>query len=236
MIKSLIFDYGGTIDTDGTHWSRILSKAWKSAGVLVDDALFREAYVFGEQELERSHAILPEHDFSNVLEIKIQLELEYLASHGHLPPEDIEPKSAEISQYCLEIAKANIAKALPVLKELSAKYPIVLVSNFYGNLESVLKQFGISGCFKKVIDSQKVGVRKPDPEIFRLALNFLGTEPSETLVIGDSYSNDIEPALKLGCKVLWLKGDGYETETIPETISSEIPTIATLGEVLGFLS
>ncbi len=48
---------------------------------------------------------------------------------------------------------------MPVLKELSEKYPLVLVSNFYGNVETVLKDFGIDTYFKEIIESAVVGVR-----------------------------------------------------------------------------
>ena len=63
---------------------------------------------------------------------------------------------------------------MPVLKELSEKYPLVLVSNFYGNVETVLKDFGIDTYFKEIIESAVVGVSKPDPKIFSLGVEALG--------------------------------------------------------------
>lgn len=57
-----------------------------------------------------------------------------------------------------------------------------------------------------------VGVRKPDPKIFRLGVDALGLKPEEVLVVGDSYKKDIVPAETIGCKVAWLKGKGWTAE------------------------
>ena len=203
-IKGIIFDYGGTLDTGGDHWSHVIRDGWNKAGVVADDALFREAYVYGEQELERTLHILPHHNFGDLLDIKMQIELEYLASTGNFPPAQVEPKAKEIAAYCYEVAKVNTSKAKAVLENLSAKYPLVLVSNFYGNIESVLKDFGLLDCFKAIIESAKVGVRKPDSAIFELGVKKLGLKPQEVLVVGDSIKNDIDPAKKIGFKTLWL--------------------------------
>lgn len=232
MIHSIILDYGGTLDTNGDHWSHIIREGWQKANVVANEPIFRESYVFGERELERSIKILPHFNFSDLLKIKIRLELQYLASKGLLPPQDIEPKTIEISDYCYNAAKEQIQKCLPILEKLSKDYPIVLVSNFYGNLEAVLKDFGIFKFFRKVIDSSKVGIRKPDPDIFKLAIKELGDAPSDILVIGDSYENDIIPAQKLGCQALWLKGKSWN-ET--REIDSSVETISSLEDVLDFL-
>ncbi len=44
-IKGIIFDYGGTLDTGGDHWSEVIWDAWQQAGVAADKAEFREVYV-----------------------------------------------------------------------------------------------------------------------------------------------------------------------------------------------
>lgn len=54
-VKGIIFDYGGTIDTNGTHWGEVIWEQYKSTGVTNDNALFRDAYVHGERTLAKSH-------------------------------------------------------------------------------------------------------------------------------------------------------------------------------------
>lgn len=211
-IKGIIFDYGGTLDTGGDHWSEVIWDAWQKAGVVADKAEFREVYVYAERELARTLHILPHHNFQDLLEIKMQIELQKLAEDGQLPPEDIQPMAKKVADLCYASAKASVEKAKPVLEALAKKYPMVLVSNFYGNIETVLKDFGIDSYFKKIIESAVVGVRKPDPKIFTLGVEALGLKPGDVLVIGDSYAKDIVPAEKAGCQAIWLKGKGWTAE------------------------
>jgi len=75
------------------------------------------------------------------------------------------------------------------------------VSNFYGNLPAVLRDFGLEACFDRVVESARVGVRKPDSAIFRLVLDlYPALTPADVLVAGDSERNDILPAQSLGMK------------------------------------
>jgi putative hydrolase of the HAD superfamily len=90
----------------------------------------------------------------------------------------------------------------PVLEKLHAQYPMVLVTNFYGNMHTVLAEFGLDHLFKEVVESALVGVRKPDPQIFRLGVAALGLEPDETIMIGDSLEKDILPAQSIGCHTI----------------------------------
>lgn len=228
-IKGIIFDYGGTLDSGGDHWSHIIKAGWEKAGVVADDALFREAYVYAERELARTLHILPHHTFKDLLDIKIQIELQYLCDAGHFPPQNIQSSALEISEYCYKAASDSIDKIRPVLEELSKKFPLVLVSNFYGNINSVLKDFKLDSYFKEIIESAVVGIRKPIPEIFSLGVKALKLNPSNVLVIGDSLKKDILPAEEAGCQALWLKGKGWS----PEEDAAFHPNIITeLEEVL----
>lgn len=231
-IKGIILDYGGTIDTDGTHWSAVIRNAWQQAGVAADDAEFSDAYVYAEKELARTLRILPQHNFRDLLNMKIQIELQRLTETGHFSPGEIEEKAKEITEICYSSAESTIGKILPVLKKLAETYDLAVVSNYYGNLATVMKEFGIDEYFKKIIDSSEVGVRKPDPKIFELGVAALGLEPEEVLVIGDSYKNDIEPAEKLGCQILWLKGVTWSEE---EQEKLHPNMISTLGDVIALL-
>lgn len=231
MIKGIIFDYGGTLDTGGDHWSHVIRDGWNHAGVAANDALFREAYVYAERELERVEHILPHHNFGNLLEIKMRIELQYLASTGNFAPAQVDEKAKEIAEYCYNVAKQNVAESKVVLQKLAEKYPLVLVSNFYGNIETVLADFGILDCFKKVVESAKVGVRKPDKEIFAHGVKALGFNPEEVLVVGDSIKNDIKPAQALGCHTLLLEGKGWDETPLAHNEKA----IKKLDEILGWL-
>ena len=211
-IKGIIFDYGGTIDSRGTHWSEVIWAGYQASGVEIDKEVFREAYVFAERELAKTPHIMPDDNFYDLLYKKMVIELTRLADNGKIDPAKIKLLAPDIAMYCYDAARECVEEAKPVLDELSARYPLVLVSNFYGNVESVLADFGLLKYFRKIIESAVVGVRKPDPQIFRLGVEALGMKPEEVLVVGDSYKKDIAPAESIGCKVAWIKGKGWTAE------------------------
>lgn len=208
-IKGIIFDYGGTLDSRGVHWSEVIWQGYQASGVDITKENFREAYVHAERELARYRYILPQDVFYTLLEKKIRIELEYLAQNEVLDTDNISTLAIEIAHYCDDAARDCINEARPVLETLSEHFPMMLVSNFYGNIDSVLREYDIRQFFKGIIESAVVGVRKPSPTLFRLGVDALELPASEVLVVGDSLKKDILPAEQLGCKTLWLKGKGW---------------------------
>ena len=222
MIKGIIFDYGGTLDSRGVHWSEVLWQGYQQAGVPIDKDTFRAAYVEGERALARERIILPQDNFYTLLRKKVALEISYLPEQ---PDEATRDRWVDqIASYCDKAARECINEALPLLEQLHDRYPMMLVSNFYGNIDEVLRDYGIRHLFKGIIESAVVGVRKPNPTLFRLGVDALELAPEEVLVVGDSLRKDIEPAERLGCQVLWLKGKGWTEEedlqTHPHTITN----------------
>lgn len=231
-VKGLIFDYGGTLDSRGDHWSHVIWKGYQHACVMVPYDAFREAYVYAERELARTRHVLPGHDFHDLMLIKIRVELQFLAEGQFISAGEVEDKAGHIAAYCYQAARDCIEQARTVLESLGSKYPMVLVSNFYGNIHAVLRDFDLERYFATVIESAVVGVRKPDPRIFELGLQALGLPAQEVLVVGDSYKKDIMPALSLRCHALWLKGRGW---TEQEDMQPYPHTIASLSQLLDLL-
>ena len=73
-----------------------------------------------------------------------------------------------------------------------------------------LRSFGLSSYFEAVTESAVVGVRKPDSQIFNIAVKSMEVRSENVVVIGDSYTKDILPAHELGCHTVWLKGEGVD--------------------------
>ena len=204
-VKCLLFDYGGTIDTNGVHWGEALWETYTLYNSGVSREKFRDAYQQTERQLGSQSLILPNHTFKETLEIKVSLQFEAL--------EIVNPcLFQQITATCYENTCHCIRRASGVLEQLKERYPMYLVSNFYGNLRTVLHEFNLTDYFQVVIESAETGFRKPDPELFRIALNMTGCRPEKVVVIGDSYKNDILPASKLGCPSIWLKVKGWNSE------------------------
>ena len=273
-IKGIIFDYGGTLDTRGDHWSEVLWQGYEhfgigvaadeevEPGVSIHKQAFRDAYVYGERALAVNPIVTPDFHFEDILREKLILELNFLAGKELLETgkDDAEKQAklgndsdasseslllslsdSEIHQIAVDMAHYINAKTLDLLQEnkqvlehlKQAGYPMVLVSNFYGNINQVLKDAGIDGYFKEVIESAVVGVRKPNPAIFALGVCALDLPASQVLVVGDTYSKDIMPAYKLGCCTLWIKGLQWEEKQVDESIPDGI--IRKLSEMEDFL-
>ena len=229
-IKGIIFDYGGTLDSRGVHWSEVLWNGYQQAGVPIDKETFRNAYVEGERALARERIILPQDNFLTLLRKKVELEISFLPEQ----PDNATRLSwiDSIATYCDNAARSCIDEAKPVLEKLHERYPMMLVSNFYGNIDEVLRDYGIRHLFKGIIESAVVGVRKPNPTLFRLGVDALELRPDEVLVVGDSLNKDIQPSEALGCHVLWLKGKGW---TEKEDLLTHPNTITRISQVLDYI-
>ena len=219
MIKGILIDFGGTIDSDGIHWF----KAFQDAYALVADIpepLLWDAYVHTERTLGRNPIIGPDYTFCKTLQTKIALQTEYLQSNGVT----ITAQDTILDTCYNKVVKHISTVSKPTLERI--KLPKVLVTNFYGNMHTVLQEFALDHLFNDVIESAVVGVRKPDPQIFRLGVAALGLEPRETVMIGDSPDKDILPAQSIGCQTILLQGKSRsEVQCTPDH------TVSTLQEI-----
>ena len=246
-IKGIIFDYGGTLDTCGQHWGKKLWHAYERQHVPVSEQQFRDAYVYGERTLGRNPIIKPDYTFHRTLSTKIRLEMEHLCTHGawDASEEEFKQKHQAVLEDVYAEVVATTAHSAEVLTQLSERFPMVLVSNFYGNIECVLQEFGLRKFFPRIVESAVVGIRKPDPRIFELGVEKLRSSDVEkdansklsslhsplstlhsqdVLVVGDSFYKDILPAQKAGCRTAWFKGEGWTDETYDETVPDMVIT------------
>ena len=224
-IKGIIFDYGGTLDTNGVHWFHIFRQVYAQHLPQITEEQLREAYVYGERYLATHRVIEPSDDFLAMLKKKVAIQTSQLGIED-------EAMTSKLAADCDNLVRTHMETTRNVLDTLSARYPMVLVSNFYGNIHAVLNSYGLDGYFKEVIESAVVGVRKPDPQIFALGVKALGLPPEEIVVVGDSYSKDMAPAHSLGCRTLWIKGQGWNDKDEPTDSSCASHIITELPQVL----
>ena len=229
MIKGIIFDYGGTIDTDSQHWAEVIWKGYQHVGTEVSYEHYRMAYVHGERTLARFPLVSPDDNFLNLLVTKINVQTSFLVdAHLWKEMEKKEDKRKEVSdkiaRFCYDFVLQNLKVSRPIINDLAQQFPLVLVSNFYGNINTILQDFNLN-FFKHVIESAVVGVRKPNPKIFQLGVDALNLQPQEVVVIGDSFDKDIVPANSIGCKTVWIKGTQWDKNaTYDETLPNQIIT------------
>lgn len=229
MHKTYIFDYGGTLDTGGDHWGRVIWHAYERAGIPVGEEQFREAYVFAERKLGSEPIIKPSFTFRETLHTKLQIEMEHLGINEGL---------TKVLDDLYALTQKQTAASREVLLKLRETATLALVSNFYGNLRTVLSEFHLDDLFTVVVESAAVGVRKPDPAIYRLALTELECNHncqlpilnSQLTVVGDSMKNDIQPAKELGLYTIQISGEPWDN--INTTGISADRVITNLKELL----
>lgn len=214
-IKGIIFDYGGTIDTNGIHWAEVIWQQYCIANIDVEYNIYRNAYIQGERTLAKQRIIQPTDTFRTLLHKKIDIQFSYLTNECNITGLTSELKDI-IAEGCYSKVKETLEKTCAIIDKLSKKYPMVLVTNFYGNMPVVLEEFNLSKYFKSIVESSVVGLRKPDPALYALGIKELGLPAEEIIVIGDSYRKDIYPARENGCQAVWIKHICWEDEPIEE--------------------
>ena len=256
-----IFDYGGTLDTRGNHWGRVIWHAYEHNAMPISWEQFREAYVYAERTLGRNPIVGPTWTFKKLLDVKLRLQMEYLFTKGYWEADKkaftkmqlnlldelydhTRQVTAESRAVLQQLNAQQNDKSVPHLQENDKLVPLlqegsgevahkpsfVLVSNFYGNISVVLKEFGLDTFFPTIIESAVVGIRKPDARIFSLGVEALGVKPEEVTVVGDSVGKDIIPARSIGCHTVWFKGESWDDKVEDETIPDRI--ITSLSELL----
>ena len=108
---------------------------------------------------------------------------------------------------------------------------VAIVSNSEGKLDELFVQLGIRSCFDLLLDSGKLHVEKPDPAIFRLALDAFAISPADALHLGDSIATDVLGARAAGLKVALIDPYGHtkgRAEDVPR-----VKDVAQVAQALG---
>ncbi|MDG6907972.1 MAG: HAD family hydrolase [Nitrososphaerota archaeon] len=110
-----------------------------------------------------------------------------------------------------------------ILERLSKRHSLGIIANQHRNVRKHLENtWNIASFFRFMILSEEVGFRKPDKEIFLLALDKARAEPSEAWMIGDRVDTDVGPSRSLGMKSIRVLHDS-EMSIIPPITEEEHP-------------
>ncbi len=107
-------------------------------------------------------------------------------------------------------------------------FKLAVISNSVGLMEEHLGRLGLARRFDCILDSAIVGVEKPHPEIFRMALANCGVKASEALFVGDTYATDMGGAQLAGLSGVLIDRVG----AYPHAECPRIGSLPELGDVL----
>lgn len=117
--------------------------------------------------------------------------------------------------------------ALPLLRTLRARgVRAVAASNWDASLPEGLERTGLAPYLDGAVSSAVVGASKPDPAVFRAALDHAGCEAAEAFHVGDSMQADVEGARAAGIRVALLDRHGVSPDPPPG-----VPKLSSLDEV-----
>ena len=197
-IKVILFDFGGTLDSNGLTWLSRFQPIYAAHGIRFSLDKFASAFYSADDNLASRYR-LAGLGLEKTLRLQVHDVLETLA------PDRLADAGTIAGRFLLE-SRGCLLNTQPLLKQLSKRFSLGIVSNFYGNLESVLESEGLRNFFGTVADSGAVGCLKPEPGIFLHALRALGASPAEALMVGDSIERDMKGAERLGMRHAWLRG------------------------------
>lgn len=196
--KAVLFDFGGTLDADGIAWKDRFYPLYLAEHVKVDRDRYDRAYYAADDALVARRLSGCSFRESLLLLVTGVLEALNVADAG---------LASRLCDRFFQDSLDKIRSNLPILRELSGRFRLGIVSNFYGNLERVCLECGLTPLMNVLVDSARVGFIKPDPRIFQVALTQLQLDPQEAIFVGDSLPRDMEGAKRLGMPHIWLVPD-----------------------------
>src|SRR5262245_17410226 len=185
LTESILFDFGGTLDADGIPWKERFARLCRDEHLPVEPDRFDAAFYAADDAL--------------VGTIPSTLSLEetvarLAAGLARALGSSDDGVAKRIAGRFLEDARRRLRQNTPLLRRLSRRYRLGIVSNFYGNLVTVCQNAGIAAMFGVIVDSTHVGRVKPDPLLFTRALDALRVAPPDAVFVGDSLSRDMAGA------------------------------------------
>lgn len=155
-----------------------------------------------------------------------------LLSRVGTPPQETEPIIDTLAEAHQRVGLWTVAieGAVATLRGLKeAGHRLGVVSNAEGRVERDLDGAGFSGLFETVVDSHVVGVEKPDPQIFRIALTRMNLEAEASIFIGDVPAVDVAGARAAGMTAVLLdRHDLY--------LDADAPRLRAISELPAWIS
>jgi FMN phosphatase YigB (HAD superfamily) len=236
-IQTVLFDFGGTLDSDGVAWKERFYALYQSEGLDLSADAFAPAFYAADDALVG--ALAPTtglEETVDALTTKLVAELARRGGGtGHGKTD--RARGQRVSSRFLSDMSFAFARNRPVLEALGERYRLGVVSNFYGNLEAACESSGLGRLFGVMADSQRVGAEKPEPAIFQVALTALQAAPETTVMVGDSLRRDYEGACRSGMGFIWIAPEDVQaTERNGAENRSVLATVTELPDLLDILT
>lgn len=200
VVRAVFFDLGLTLIYSPREASFI--KVAEELGVKVNLQDVKEAHLFVDHFFMRNYPGVLAQDPEDFYDRYISMVLSYL--HLDLALSTfLDNLFKRYPPRKVWVPYPDSTSTLRRLKEMGVA--IGLISNWDGSARQVLKNVGLYDFFDDVLISSEVGISKPDPRIFEMAIERLGVSAEESLYVGDNYFDDVVGANSIGMKAMLIR-------------------------------
>jgi putative hydrolase of the HAD superfamily len=224
MKRTVFLDAGGVIVFP--NWQRV-SDRLAARGVDVAAARLAAADPYARHQLDSPAMIARDPTDQARGWTYFNLVLEHagvpLSEHTDAALEDLRRYHWQTNLW--ELIPEDVPAALAALK---ARFRLVVVSNANGTLHAAFDRLGLSPLVDLVLDSALEGVEKPDPRLFRIALDRSGADPLTTIHVGDLYHIDVVGARAAGLDAILVDS----ADLYPDADCPRYPSLAAVADAL----
>lgn len=148
------------------------------------------------------------------------------AAVGEPADGEVVARAAETYRLGYKKVRQPVPGAAALLRLVKERARVAIVSNnLLEEQQEKLRLCDLDACVDVLVVSEEAGVSKPDPRIFGIALERLGCEPEDTVMVGDSWAADVIGAISCGIRPIWFNPLGKAapdpTASVPELRSLE---------------
>lgn len=196
-LDAILFDLGGTLDGSG-GWRDRFHRHFVACGLADTFDFDRRVRAFDYAE-ERTHTGDMTHvGLRDLVRMHVGWQFESLGAA------ESNAAATITDRFVREVEDACAASRRLLAALRTDGYCLGVVSNGCGNVAALCAEYGFAPMLAVIVDSHVFGRAKPEPAIFRHALDKIGAEPSRTAFVGDALDRDIEPAKALGMRTFWV--------------------------------
>jgi putative hydrolase of the HAD superfamily len=210
MIKAVLFDLDGTLLDRDESVKRFINRQYERLNM---EHIPREDYVDRFIELDQRGYVWKDQVYQQMAKefgiTKITWE------------ELLQDYIDDFKNHCVPFPNL-----ITMLEELKSRNLLVgMITNGWGQFQlDNIKALGIEGYFDTILISEWEGIKKPDPEIFKRALERLKVSASQSVFVGDHPENDVKAARNVGMKGIWKK-DSQWNEVEADFIVTDLAKI-----------
>lgn len=242
MIRVVLFDLGNTLIYFDASWLEVIPRATLAlSDTLRQHGLNLPREEFAARFQQRMFEYYQQRETEFIEYTTQRLLGDLLAENGLNDPPPTLLRRALNEFYATTQAHWRVEPdAHPTLRQLREQgYRLGLISNASDALDvhTLVNNAGLRPYFEQILISAEVGIRKPHPRIFQMALDFFHAAPAEAVMVGDTLGADILGANQIGMRSIWItrRADTPDNRNHLDTIQ---PTAAvnTLSEIPALLA